>query len=87
MPSEVKRMRKRALPLGEKNIAGHRIEQIRMEKGLKQKYIIERMHIRGIPISISTFSKIEGQVRLLCDYELAAIAEILEVPVSALLTD
>lgn len=80
-------MRTRSIPLGDKNIAGHRIEQIRTGKGLKQKYIIEKMKIRGINLSVSTYSKIEGQVRLLCDYELAAIAEILDVPVAELLKD
>ena len=78
-------MRVRKAPIGNKNIAGQNIERIRSEKGLKQKYIIEKLHIRGIDLSVSTYSKIEGQLRLLCDYELAAIAEILDVPVSALL--
>lgn len=78
-------MRVRKAPIGNKNIAGQNIERIRAEKGLKQKYIIEKLHIRGIDLSVSTYSKIEGQLRLLCDYELAAIAEILDVPVSALL--
>ena len=80
-------MRTRRIPLGHKNIAGHRIEQFRTAKGLKQKYIVEKLRIRGISLSVSTLSKIEGQVRLLCDYELAAIAEILDVPVTALLND
>lgn len=78
-------MRIRKAPIGNKNIAGQNIERIRIEKGMKQKYIIEKMHIRGIDLSVSTYSKIEGQLRLLCDYELAAIAEILDVPVSSLL--
>lgn len=73
------------MPIGEKNIAGQKIEAIRLQKGLKQKYIIEKLKIRGIDMSVSTFSKIEGQLRLLCDYELAAIAEILEVDVKQLL--
>ena len=80
-------MRIRNLPLGNKNIAGHRIEKIRNEKGYKQRYIVEKLRIRGIDISISTFSKIEGQSRLLCDYELAAIADILDVSVAELLSD
>lgn len=78
-------MRIRKAPIGNKNIAGQNIERIRIEKGMKQNYIIEKMHIRGIDLSVSTYSKIEGQLRLLCDYELAAIAEILDVPVSSLL--
>lgn len=78
-------MRTRIMPIGDKNIAGQKIESIRLQKGLKQKYIVEKLKIRGIDISVSTFSKIEGQIRLLCDYELAAIAEILEVDVKQLL--
>lgn len=78
-------MRTRMSPIGDKNIAGQNIERIRTEKGLKQKYVIEKMKIRGLDISVSTYSKIEGQQRLLCDYELSAIAEILDVPVASLL--
>lgn len=78
-------MRTRSLPLGDKNIAGRRIEQIRTDKGWRQRYIVEKLRMRGIDISVSTFSKIEGQSRLLCDYELAAIAEILDVPLTELI--
>lgn len=73
------------MPIGDKNIAGQKIESVRLQKGLKQKYMVERLNIRGIDMSVSTYSKIEGQIRLLCDYELAAIAEILEVDVKQLL--
>lgn len=78
-------MRTRIVPIGNKNIAGQNIERIRLERGMKQRYVIEKLKIRGIDLSVSTYSKIEGQLRLLCDYELAAIAEILDVPVSSLL--
>ena len=72
-------MRVRRKELGNKNICGRKIEELRTAKGYKQKYIVEKLAIRGITMNISTLSKIEGQFRQLCDYELFAIAEILEV--------
>lgn len=80
-------MRVRKQPLGNSNISGSKIERIRKTKGLKQKYITEKMQIRGINMTVSSLSKIEGQLRQVCDYELAAIADILDVPVAELLSD
>ncbi len=80
-------MRVRKQPLGDSNISGSKIERIRKSKGLKQKYIIEKLQIRGINMTISSLSKIEGQFRQVADYELLAIADILEVPISELLKD
>ncbi len=80
-------MRVRKQPLGESNISGSKIEKIRKSKGLKQKYIIEKLKIRGINMTISSLSKIEGQLRQVADYELVAIADILEVPITDLVKD
>lgn len=78
-------MRIRKQPLGTSNITGKRIEELRKEKGYKQKYIVDKLKIRGIDITVSSFSKIEGQIRQVADYELAAIADILDVSVAELL--
>ena len=80
-------MRVRKQPLGTSNISGCKIEKIRKAKGLKQKYIIEKLQIRGINMTISSLSKIEGQLRQVTDYELVAIADILEVPMTDLVND
>ncbi len=80
-------MRVRMQPIGTSNISGCKIEKIRKSKGLKQKYIIEKLQIRGINMTISSLSKIEGQLRQVADYELAAIADILEVPIADLVKD
>lgn len=78
-------MRVRKQPLGTSNITGKKIEELRKQKGYKQKYIIEKLKIRGIDMTVSSLSKIEGQIRQVADYELAALADILDVSVTELL--
>ena len=80
-------MRVRKQPLGNSYISGSKIEKIRKSKGMKQKYIIEKLQIRGISMTISSLSKIEGQLRQVSDYELVAIADILEVPIADLVKE
>lgn len=78
-------MRIRKQPLGTSNISGKKIEELRKSKGYKQKYIVEKLKIRGIDMTVSSLSKIEGQIRQVADYELAALADILDVSVLDLL--
>ena len=78
-------MRIRKQPVGTSNISGKKIEELRKSKGYTQKYIVEKLKIRGIDITISSLSKIEGQIRQVADYELAALADILDVSVLDLL--
>ncbi len=80
-------MRVRTQPLGTSNISGNMIEKIRRQRGFKQKYVVDKLDIRGIKMTVSSLSKIEGQIRQVADYELLAIADILEVPVTELLKD
>ena len=79
-------MRIRKQPVGTSNISGKKIEELRKSKGYTQKYIVEKLKIRGIDMTISSLSKIEGQIRQVADYELAALADILDVSVLDLLT-
>lgn len=78
-------MRTREQLRGNKNICGARIENIRKEKGLKQVDIIESLLLQGIDLGSSGLSKIEGQHRGIYDYELLAIANILDVSTDSLL--
>ncbi len=78
-------MRIRKQPVGTSNISGKKIEELRKSKGYTQKYIVEKLKIRGIDMTISSLSKIEGQIRQVADYELAALADILDVSVLDLL--
>ena len=78
-------MRLRSQQLGSKNIVGARISQKRKEIGMKQKDLLAQLQIKGIELNPSGLSKLEGQVRSVYDYELVAIAEVLNVSVTWLL--
>lgn len=72
-------MKPRKQPYGEKNICGAIIERIRKEQNLKQIELISKMQLLGVDINPSSLSKLEGQQRIATDYELRAIAHVLNV--------
>ena len=78
-------MRIRKQALGDKNIVGSKIESRRIQMGMKQRELLEALNKKGIELNASGLSKIEGQVRSVCDYELKAIAEVLDTDVNDLL--
>ncbi len=78
-------MRIRKQALGEKNIVGRRVESQRKALGMKQKDLLAQLQIKGIELNASGLSKLEGQLRGVTDYELKALAEVLDVPVTWLL--
>ena len=77
-------MKPRKLPYGDKNICGANIERIRREKGLKQLEIVAQLQVAGVDINPSSYSKLEGQRRMVSDIEVLAIAQILNVPIEVL---
>lgn len=78
-------MNTRKLNLGDRNVVGRRVTEARIAMGLTQNELMARMQIRGIDISASSVSLLEGQRRPVLDYELAALADILKVDVNWLL--
>ena len=78
-------MRLREQELGTRNIIGARVEVIRKSMGMKQKQLLARLQIRGIDMNASGLSKLEGQIRMVTDFELKALSEILDVSVDELL--
>ena len=79
-------MRLRNQPLGSKNLIGARVESARKEQGMKQKELLAQLQVRGVDLSASGLSKLEGKVRYVTDFELLALADILSVSVQWLLT-
>mgnify|MGYP000302608938 CR=1 FL=1 len=63
-----------------------RVESARKEQGMKQKELLAQLQVRGVDLSASGLSKLEGQVRYVTDFELLALADILSVSVQWLLT-
>lgn len=72
-------MKTRSREYGNANIIGRRVEEIRKQRGIKQKDFIARLQTEGLDINPTSYSKLEGQVRAATDKEVFFIAKILEV--------
>lgn len=64
---------------GNCNIVGKNIERLRKEREIKQKDFISKMQIMGCDINPTSYSKLEGQIRIATDKEIYIIAKILNV--------
>lgn len=65
-------------------MVGKNIETLRKEKGYKQKDFIAKLQLYGLDINPTSYSKLEGQVRIATDKEIYAIAQILNVDINHL---
>ena len=78
-------MRIRKQELGKSNIVGARITKRREELGMKQIDLLTQLQIKGIELTASGLSKLEGQIRTCNDYEIVAMADVLDVSIEWLL--
>ena len=78
-------MKSRRKPLGAKNIIGAKVIAIRNERGVKQKDFLAQLQVLGMDISATSLSRLEGQYRLVQDYEVVIIAKALGIDVRELL--
>lgn len=69
---------------GDANMVGRNIEELRKLKNIKQKDFVAQMQVLGCDINRTSFSKLEGQVRLATDKEVYVAAQILEVSTDSL---
>lgn len=72
-------MKIRKQPYGDANIIGRNIKRLRIEKGIKQKDFIAQMQLNGVDINPTSYSKLEGQVRIATDKEAYIASKILNV--------
>ena len=77
-------MKTRKTEYGNCNIVGKNIERLRKEKGINQKDFISKMQIMGCDINPTSYSKLEGQIRIATDKEIYVIARILNVTTDTL---
>lgn len=75
----------RKAPLGTRNIVGAKVYQVRKQKGILQKDLAANLQSKGMDICATTLSRLEGQERLVQDYEIPILAEALGVTVEWLL--
>ena len=77
-------MKTRKHEYGDANIVGKNIERMRKERGIRQKDFIARMQVLGCDINPTSYSKLEGQVRIATDREIYVISKILNVAMEEL---
>ena len=77
-------MKIRKQEYGDANLVGKNIERIRKEQNIKQKDFIAKMQVLGCDINPTSYSKLEGQLRIATDKEIFVIAKILNVPMESL---
>ena len=77
-------MKIRKKQYGDCNIVGANIERLRKEQGIRQKDFIERIQLSGYDMNPSSYSKLEGQLKVATDKELYAIAQVLNVSIDEL---
>ena len=75
----------RRIPLGNKNIVGAKIAKLRKQKHIKAKDFVAILQSNGMDISESQYSHLEGQDRIVADYEVTILAKALGVTVEWLL--
>lgn len=77
----------RKTPRGTRNIVGMKVERVRKEKHMKQKELVAMLQSKGMDICDTSMSRLEGQNRLVQDFEVLILAEALGVTVEWLLSD
>lgn len=75
----------RKKPLGEHNIIGARVVEVRQQNGWKQHELMAMLQSKGMDISEFGMSRLEGQTRVVADYELPMLCEVLGVEIAWLL--
>lgn len=68
-----------------KNIVGPRVKLARQRKKLTQKQLSIKLETMAVYINRASISKIEQQKRIVADYELLALSQVLGVNVDWLL--
>jgi len=64
---------------------GARVTEARQKLGMKQIELLSKLQVADIDISIPALSLLEGQKRPVSDFEINALADILNVSVDWLL--
>ena len=77
-------MKIRKKEYGNYNMVGKNIERLRKEKGIKQKDFIAKIQVSGCDMNPTSYSKLEGQLRVATDREIYTIAKILNVSMEKL---
>ena len=72
---------------GELNLIGKQVEALRKARNIKQKDFIAQLQLAGLDINPTSYSKLEGQIRIASDKEVFYIAKILNVDMKELFSE
>jgi len=78
-------MKTRKNELGNKNIVGAKVVEYRGKRGIKQKDFLAQLQVMGMDISPTSLSRLEGQHRLVQDFEVVILAKVLGISSDELL--
>ena len=70
-----------------KNIIGEKVRLLRKQQGLTQRALAERMQLAGYDMTDLTVLRIESGDRFVPDYEVRALAKVLDISYETLLDD
>ena len=71
-------------PDGRNNLCGKEISRRRLEQGLSQRALADRMQLLGLDLDKNAVQRIESGQRFVTDIELLAFARFFAVPMEAL---
>ena len=80
-------MKIRKKEYGDCNLIGKQIERLRKQQGIKQKDFIAQLQISGLDVNPTSYSKLEGQLRIATDKEVFYIAKLLKVDMKDLFAE
>ena len=68
----------------DKNMVGHNVKRIRIEKGMSQQALSAKLELLAIYVCRGSISRIEDMQRTVTDIELYGIAKVLGVSIDEL---
>ena len=80
-------MKTRKREYGNANMVGKNIERLRKKRGIKQKDFIAQILVMDCDMNPTSYSKLEGQVRMANDKEMLVISKLLNVSMEQLFVD
>ncbi len=69
------------------NICGKNVRKLREEKKMSQDQLAAKLQTEGLGVNQNSISRIETGKRIVADYELKILAQVLNVPVDILLIE
>jgi transcriptional regulator with XRE-family HTH domain len=68
----------------EQNIIGENVKRLRLERGMSQKQLSEKLETLAVYVCRGSISRVEGRTRTVSDIETLGLAQALDVPIEQL---